>query len=348
MVPDEIAAKIGGSAPKAIGSKTTIQEFHVPSGAGSNPISYITNPNVAILPDDGWYELLYDRVNNVLGLAKDAQGNAELRDITKFYVENKGNNQITLRMADGRYLGIDGTAAKGVRAKVVSSPYIWNIYYENNAGFFDNNRYSLRPSTNTGLVLAASGTIEDGTPVTLSSQTNMDAPPNAEFTFFPTDAPKSDVNRPGKTSASTGDELEDDGVYYIKASKNANFVINVNSTSKEDGEKLNLYANNGGNNQKFRITKVKDDQYTIQSVYSGKWWKSSGTKGTVLTQSDSGTDNSAMTFTITKQADGTYRIMDSTGLYVGISGGKMENGTNIILWTKASDASQTYIFEKIK
>ncbi len=102
--------------------------------------------------------------------------------------------------------------------------------------------YSLRPSINTGLILVASGTIEDGTPVILLSQTNIDAPPNVEFTFFSTDALKSDVSRPGETLASTGDELEDDGVYYIKASINANFVINVNSTSKEDGAKLIFYA----------------------------------------------------------------------------------------------------------
>jgi hypothetical protein len=39
--------------------------------------------------------------------------------------------------------------------------------------------------------------------------------------------------------------------------------------------------------------------------------------------------------------------MDSEGLYVGISGGIMENETNVILWTEASDKSQTYVFEKI-
>ncbi len=40
--------------------------------------------------------------------------------------------------------------------------------------------------------------------------------------------------------------------------------------------------------------------------------------------------------------------MDSNGLYAGISGGNVKDGTNIILWTEASDASQTYIFEKAK
>ncbi len=124
--------------------------------------------------------------------------------------------------------------------------------------------------------------------------------------------------------------------------------MDVNGASKENGAKLIIYKNNGGNNQKFRITKVKDNQYTIKSVHSDKWLKSGGTKGSVLTQSDSVNDNSAINFKIIEQANGTYRIMDSTGLYLGISGGKIENGTNIILWTEASDNSQTYILENVK
>lgn len=342
VVPNEIAAKIGGSAPEITDPKTTLQEYRVPSGAGTDPVTYVTNPNSMLLSRDGWYELMYDHVNDIMSIEIDAKGNAELKEATPFYVEKKGNNQVTLRMADGRYLGIEGTAANGVRAKAVNSPYLWNMYFENNAGFFDNNRYSLRPSTNTGLVLSASGTIKEGTtPIILSAQKNMATPAKAEFTFFPTDAPKSIA------FAYTSDELENDGVYYIKSSKNPGFVIDVLSKSKEDGAKLIIYDINGGNNQRFRITKVKDNQYTIQSVYSGKWVKSSGTKGTVLTQSGSVTDKSAITFTITKQADGSYRIMDNNGLYVGISGANIKNFTNIILWTKASDASQTYIFEKI-
>ncbi len=75
--------------------------------------------------------------------------------------------------------------------------------------------------------------------------------------------------------------------------------------------------------------------------------KSGGKKGAILTQYGSVTDNSDITFTIIKQKNGTYRIMDSKGLYVGISEGKMADFTNVILWTEASDASQTYLFEKV-
>lgn len=339
VVPEDKAAKIGGPKPKIADSKTTIQEYYAPSG--SAPLNYILDPEALLLKHDGWYALMYDHVDDILNLKIDAKGNAELRDETPFYVDRMGSNKVTLRMADGRYLGIDGTAADKVRVKAISSPYLWNIYFENNGGFFENNRYSLRPSTNTGLVLTASGTIKEGTPLILSAQKSMDAPKNAEFTFFLTDVPKS------VSFAYTSDELEDGGVYYIKSSKDPSFVIDVNGKKKNDGANLILYTNNGGDHEKFRITKVKDDQYTIQCVHSGKWWTSGGKKGAVLTQSGS-TDKSAITFTIKRQGDGTYRIMDSKGFYVGISSGKIANFTNIILWTEASDVSQTYLLEKVK
>lgn len=340
VVPNDVAAKIGGSAPK-MPDRTTLKEFYVPSGASSSPFTYVPDPSLLQLKHDGWYELMYDHVSSTVSMEIDAKGNAELRNGTSFYVERKGNSQITLRMGDGRYLGIEGTAASGVRAKAVKSPYLWNIYYENNGGFFDSNRYSLRPSTNTGLVLTASGTIKEGTPVILSAQKSMDAPKNAEFTFFASEAPKSiafDIK---------SDELEVDGIYYIKPSKNPAFAVDVLSKSKEDGAKLIIYTINGGNNQRFRITRVKDNQYTIQSVHSGKWVKSSGKKAAQITQSGSVSDNSAITFTIIKQENGTYRIMDSKGLYVGVSEAKMADFTNVILWTEASDASQTFLFEKV-
>ena len=72
---------------------------------------------------NGWYNLR--AMYNYLNL--DAKGLAELRKKTvnqSFYVENKGDNRITLKMSNGKYLGIDGTIKNGVRVKAVSSHYL--------------------------------------------------------------------------------------------------------------------------------------------------------------------------------------------------------------------------------
>jgi len=107
VVPDEIAAKIGGSAPNIGDPRMSLQEFYVPSGAGPDPVTYVVNPNTTRFSQYGWYELMYDHVNEILSVEIDTKGNAKLGGATPFYVENKGNGQVTLRMGDGRYLGIN-------------------------------------------------------------------------------------------------------------------------------------------------------------------------------------------------------------------------------------------------
>lgn len=146
----------------------------------------------------------------------------------------------------------------------------------------------------------------------------------------------------------SSDDAEASGkeYYYFRASKNENLVIEVAGASLENGAKLSLGTRTGKDSQKFKLVHASGDVYVIQCVHSGKLWTSSGKKGTVLTQSTSATDNNAYSFRVIKQADGTYRIMDNTGLYVSVSDGKMENGSNIVLSTEASNGSQTFILER--
>lgn len=80
-------------------------------------------------------------MNNYLNI--DASGSADLRDNSAignqaYYVEDKGNGQITLKIPDGRYLGISDDLSDGVCVKAVKSPYLWNVYSENS-----NDIYSL-------------------------------------------------------------------------------------------------------------------------------------------------------------------------------------------------------------
>lgn len=134
--------------------------------------------------------------------------------------------------------------------------------------------------------------------------------------------------------------------YYIKVSKNQNLVIEVADESKEDGAKLKLATKTGNDNQKFKLINMSGDVYVIQCVHSGKLWTSSEKMGAVLTQSISASDDNAYAFRVIKQTDGTYRIMDNTGLCIGVSDDKMKNGTNIVLGTEDSDESPTFILER--
>lgn len=134
---------------------------------------------------NGWYNLR--AMNNYLNL--DPKESAELRKKTVnqvFYVENKGKNQVTMKMSNGKYLGISGTIKDGARVKAVSTPFLWNTYSENNADIF-----SLRPSTNIKMVVNASEEKNvDGTNIIVWTYTDLNAPNNAEFRFIPTKSPK--------------------------------------------------------------------------------------------------------------------------------------------------------------
>jgi|GEM_PF-1474057 len=147
----------------------------------TSPPSSASTTNTKARPlTNGWYNLR--AMSNYLNF--DATGSGELRKKavnTKFYVERKGDKQVTLRMGNGRYLGIEGKIKNGVRVKAVNSPYYWNVYSENNADI-----YSLRPSTNTKMVVNASGEKNsDGTHIILWTSTDYNAPNNAEFRFIP-------------------------------------------------------------------------------------------------------------------------------------------------------------------
>lgn len=133
---------------------------------------------------DGWYNLRV--MNNYINIS--AAGSAELRSKTKnqaFYVESKGGTQVTLKTADGKYLGVSGTVKDGVQLKAVDSPYLWNIYSEKEPDIF-----SLRPLDKVKMVVNASGQKNvDGTQIILWTHENLDAPNNAEIRFISTQAP---------------------------------------------------------------------------------------------------------------------------------------------------------------
>lgn len=137
---------------------------------------------------DGWYYLRC--MNNYLNLTAD--GGGELRRLASneaFYVEGKGEGKFTLRLKDGRYLGLEGARKDGLRVRAVNSPYTWSIYAETtNFGQDKRDIFSLRPPEVSSMVVNASGQKNaDGTHVIVWTHhaQNFDAPNHAELRFIP-------------------------------------------------------------------------------------------------------------------------------------------------------------------
>jgi hypothetical protein len=89
----------------------------------------------------------------------------------------------------------------------------------------------------------------------------------------------------------------------------------------------------------------KDIPFDDVTLISGKALTSSGEKGSQLTQTTLESREQQI-FTITEQ-NGSYRILDSAGFYVGVYGAKMVNGNGIGLWTEANDGSQTFVLQPV-
>ncbi len=135
---------------------------------------------------DGWYYLRC--MNNYLNL--NADGAAELRKLSDneaFYVESKGGSKYTLKMKDGRYLGLEGTRKDGAQVKAVNSPYTWLIHWEaTNFNKEKSDIFSLRPPEAIKMAVNASGKkSSDGTSIVIWNYEKLDAPNHAEFRFIP-------------------------------------------------------------------------------------------------------------------------------------------------------------------
>lgn len=170
---------------------------------------------------DGWYRLkMGGDAQNMNGYVDlDAKGGAEMRergsmeihngstrtDSQKFYLQNKGSGQITLRATDGKYLGIDGSIKAGVQMKKVDTPFVWKVSFSKVPGAQGDSNivYSgLRPSKNKDLVAAATlfmakgnflsdeYVIMEGSKIVLRKSPNT-TPLNAGFAFIPVSVPTS-------------------------------------------------------------------------------------------------------------------------------------------------------------
>lgn len=135
---------------------------------------------------NGWYYLRC--MYNYLNITK--SGAAELRNLSAneaYYVESKGGSKYTLRLKDGRYLGLDGTRQNGTRLNAVNSPYTWLVYWEATSfNTVNPDLFSLRPPEALKMLVNASGEKNaDGTSIIIWTHEKLDAPNHAEFRFLP-------------------------------------------------------------------------------------------------------------------------------------------------------------------
>lgn len=162
---------------------------------------------------DGWYNL--NIMGNYINLT--SEGKAQLNKRTTnqaFYIENTGAGQITLKTADGTYLGVGSTIKDGTQVTAVTTPYAWRTYLESGQSVF-----SLRPAAKAQVLLNASEQKNtNGTKIILWTHENLDAPGHAEIRFEAAKKPEEQKKSPRHPfiDVASGSYYEDAVVWALK------------------------------------------------------------------------------------------------------------------------------------
>ena len=139
-----------------------------------------------------------------------------------------------------------------------------------------------------------------------------------------------------------------DGTYTIQSALKENMVIDLYGGATSNNTNVQLFNNNGGDNQKWVIKHVSDGYYTIASyidnnqvmdVHAG-----GKTKGTnVELFKYNGGDNQK--WLLKDAGNGYYYLISKcNGLYLDVYGGYTADGTNIQVWSENGGNGQKFKF----
>lgn len=141
------------------------------------------------------------------------------------------------------------------------------------------------------------------------------------------------------------------GVYTITSSIDESYVLDVMSDSRLNGTNIELWSNNGGNNQKYEIKELENNCFSIKCVSSDKYvdvyggYKYNGTK--VIQYGYNGNENQQ--WIIKYAGNGYYNIISKcNNLYLDVANSEMKNGTNILCWSYTSGNNQKFKFNMTK
>ncbi len=141
-----------------------------------------------------------------------------------------------------------------------------------------------------------------------------------------------------------------DGVYEINSALNNNMKWDIASGSMNNNGNLQLYKSNSSEAQKFIVSKVGNNKYTIVSYRSGKAVDLTSSKKAAKTnvQQYSLADTDAQRWIIRNTGDGTLYISSSvSGLPIALEDGKTANKTNIFVDDALGTMAQKFTFTKV-
>ena len=142
-----------------------------------------------------------------------------------------------------------------------------------------------------------------------------------------------------------------DGTYVITSALSNSLALDVNAESRRDGANVQVWKANNGPAQRFRVTNLGGNQYSIVNVNSNKSLDIKGASqsagANVLQWTWGNTINQK--FYITPAAQGGYTIRAAhSNQVLDVSGGKATSGANVVQWPDSGGAAnQRWNFNRL-
>ena len=159
-------------------------------------------------------------------------------------------------------------------------------------------------------------------------------------------APLTLRERLNETAAKHRQDLPD-GTYTFGSKLNTSMKMDVSGASRSNYGNVQIWAGNGTNAQKWKVTHDSNGYATLTSVNSGKVLDVNGgvsASGTNVQQYDSN-GTYAQKWIAVKNSDGSYTFQSALAenAVLDVNGGSSANGTNVQLYTSNGTNAQKWV-----
>ena len=159
-------------------------------------------------------------------------------------------------------------------------------------------------------------------------------------------APLTLRERLNETAAKHRQDLPD-GTYTFGSKLNTSMKMDVSGASRSNYGNVQIWAGNGTNAQKWKVTHDSNGYVTLTSVNSGKILDVNGgvsANGTNVQQYDSN-GTYAQKWIAVKNSDGSYTFQSALAenAVLDVNGGSSANGTNVQLYTSNGTNAQKWV-----
>lgn len=148
--------------------------------------------------------------------------------------------------------------------------------------------------------------------------------------------------------ATQNKSMMDDGVYYIK-NRDVKFALDVSGGSAYSGANVQLYSLNKTDAQKWLVSHDSKGYVSFKNVNSGMYLTATGSSNNSNVNQQSPSNGYNQKWIIAFDSSQNIKLVSglNSKLVIDVSGGKIQNGSNIQLYTSNNSAAQKWVFEYI-